>query len=90
VYTAQLYDVTAATVVGSKSFTIVSYSGQLQWTNPAGSYVNGAALGLATNVTTTLRNNAGVLYGVWNADGIKAVTIHSDSGNVVSLGFKPA
>ena len=88
VYTAQLYDVTAATVVGSKSFTIVSYSGQLQWTNPAGSYVNGAALGLATNVTTTLRNNAGVLYGVWNADGIKAVTIHSDSGNVVSLGLQ--
>jgi hypothetical protein len=88
VYTAQLYDVTAATVVGSKSFTIVSYSGQLQWTNPAGSYVNGAPLGVPTNVTTTLRNNAGVLYGVWNADGIKVVTIHSDSGNVVSLGLQ--
>jgi hypothetical protein len=88
VYTAQLYDVTAATVVGSKSFTIVSYSGQLQWTNPAGAYVNGAPLGVPTNVTTTLRNNAGVLYGAWNADGIKAVTIHSDSGNVVSLGLQ--
>ncbi len=88
VYTAQLYDVTAATVVGSKSFTIVSYSGQLQWTNPAGAYVNALPLGAATPVTTTLRNNAGVLYGSWNADGIKAVTIHSDSGNFVSLGLQ--
>ncbi len=86
VYTAQLYDVTAATVVGSKSFTILSYDGQFQWTNPAGAYVNGALLGAPTNVTTTIRNDAGVLYGVWNADGIAAVTIRSDSGNFVSLG----
>jgi hypothetical protein len=86
VYTAQLYDVTAGAVVGSKSFTILSYDGQFQWTNPPGAYVNGAALGLPTNVTTTLRNDAGVLYGNWNADGIAAVTIRSDSGNFVGLG----
>lgn len=88
VYTAQLYDVTAGAVVGSKSFKVLSYSGALQWTSPAGSYVNANAGGLATNVTTTLRNNAGVLYGTWNADGIKAVTIRSDSGNKVTLGLQ--
>lgn len=88
VYTAQLYDVTAGSVVGSKSFTILSYDGQFQWTNPAGAYVNAAALGLPTNVTTTLKNDAGVLYGNWNADSIASVTIRSDSGNFVSLGLQ--
>jgi hypothetical protein len=86
VYTAQLYDTVTASVVGSKSFRIVSYSGQYQWTNPAGSYVNALAAGAATNVTTTLRNDAGVAYGQWNADSISAATIRSDSGNFVSLG----
>ncbi|HEX3466749.1 MAG TPA: hypothetical protein VHT05_01460 [Candidatus Elarobacter sp.] len=85
-YTAQLYDVTAATVVGSKSFTILSYDGAFQWTNPAGAYVNANAAGAATSVTTTLRNDGGVLFGSWNADSIASVTIRSDSGNVVGLG----
>jgi hypothetical protein len=85
VYTAQLYDITAGTVVGSKSFTVVSYASTFQWTNPAGSYVNTLAAGLATPVTATIRNSAGTLYGTWNGDAIKAVTIRSDSGNVVSL-----
>jgi hypothetical protein len=88
IYTAQLYDVTAGTVVGSKSFKVVSYAGAFQWTNPPGSYVNTLAAGAPTNVSTTLRNNAGVLYGNWNADGIKAVTIRSDSANKVSLGLQ--
>lgn len=86
VFTAQLYDVTGATVIGSKSFTIVSYAGQFQWTNPAGAYVNVAPLGAATNVTTTFRNTGGVLYGSWNGDAIKAITITNDSGNQVTLG----
>jgi hypothetical protein len=86
VYTAQLYDVTAASVIGSKSFTILSYAGTFQWTNPAGAYVNVAPLGAATNVTTTFRNGAGVLYGNWNGDGISAITITNDSGAKVTLG----
>ncbi|MDQ6942760.1 MAG: hypothetical protein M3169_09650 [Candidatus Eremiobacteraeota bacterium] len=86
VYTAQLYDVAAGTVVGSKSFTILSYQGSFQWTAPPGAYVNVAPLGAATNVTTTFRNGAGVLYGNWNGDSIKAITITNDSGNQVSLG----
>jgi hypothetical protein len=88
VYTAQLYDVASGAVIGSKSFRIVSYSGQFQWTNPAGAYVNANAGGIATNVTTTLRNDAGSLYGVWNADGIKSITINNDSGNFVNLGLQ--
>jgi hypothetical protein len=86
VYTAQLYDVAAGTVVGSKSFTILSYQGIFQWTAPPGAYVNVAPLGAATNVTTTFRNGAGVLYGNWNGDEIKAITITNDSGNLVTLG----
>ncbi|MBV8749622.1 MAG: hypothetical protein JO103_07895 [Candidatus Eremiobacteraeota bacterium] len=86
VYTAQLYDVTAGTVVGSKSFQVVSYAGTFQWTNPAGSYVNTLAANAATNVTTTLRNSAGTFYGSWNGDGIKAITINNDSGGKVTLG----
>jgi hypothetical protein len=86
VYTAQLYDVTAGAVAGSKSFSIVSYAGTFQWTNPAGAYVNANAGGVATNVTTTLRNTAGVLYGNWNGDGIKAITITQDAGAKVTLG----
>ncbi|HEX3468522.1 MAG TPA: hypothetical protein VHT05_10620 [Candidatus Elarobacter sp.] len=86
VYTAQIYDVTAGTAVGSKSFQVVSYDGTFQWTNPAGSYVNANAGGLATNVTTTLRNDAGTLYGNWTADSIKSITIRSDSGSNVTLG----
>ncbi|MEA2787283.1 MAG: hypothetical protein QOF71_3387 [Candidatus Eremiobacteraeota bacterium] len=86
VYTAQLYDVAAGTVVGSKSFRVVSYSGQFQWTNPAGAYVNANAANLATNVTTTLRNDAGTLYGAWNGDSIKLITINNDTGNFVTLG----
>ena len=88
VYTAQLYDVTAGTVVGSKSFTVVSYGATFQWTNPAGSYVNANAGGAATNVTTTLRNSAGTLYGNWNGDSIKAITINNDSGGLVTLGLQ--
>jgi hypothetical protein len=86
VYTAQLYDVAAGTVVGSKSFRIVSYSGQFQWTNPAGAYVNANAANAPTNVTTTLRNDAGTLYGAWNGDSIKSITINNDSGNFVTMG----
>ena len=88
VYTAQLYDVGTGAVVGSKSFRVMSYSGQFQWTSPAGAYVNANAAGVATNVTTTLRNDAGSLYGVWNADGIKSITINNDTGNFVSLGLQ--
>ncbi|HWT04939.1 MAG TPA: hypothetical protein VN224_04210, partial [Xanthomonadales bacterium] len=86
VFTAQLYDVAANTVVGSKSFSILSYQGSFQWTAPPGAYVNVAALGAPTNVTTTFRNGAGVLYGNWNGDGISAITITNDSGAKVTLG----
>jgi hypothetical protein len=86
VYTAQLYDITAGAVAGSKSFTIVSYAGTFQWTSPPGAYVNANAGGVATNVTMTLRNTAGVLYGNWNGDGIKAITITQDAGAKVTLG----
>ena len=88
VYTAQLYDVTAGAVVGSKSFRVVSYNGQFQWTSPAGSYVNANLANLATNVTTTLSNDAGTLFGAWNADGIKSIQINNDSGNHVTLGLQ--
>jgi hypothetical protein len=88
VYTAQLYDTGTGAVVASKSFRVVSYSGQFQWTSPAGAYVNANAAGVATNVTTTLRNDGGSLYGAWNADGIKSITINNDSGNFVSLGLQ--
>jgi len=86
VYTAQLFDVAANTVVGSKSFSILSYQGSFQWTAPPGAYVNVAPLGAPTNVTTTFRNGAGVLYGNWNGDGITAITITNDSGAKVTLG----
>ncbi|HEY0382216.1 MAG TPA: hypothetical protein VGC72_08455, partial [Candidatus Elarobacter sp.] len=86
VYTAQLYDVTAGAVVGSKSFTVLSYAGQFQWTNPPGAYVNVAALGAATPVTTTFRNTGGILYGNWNGDAVGTITITNDSGNKVTLG----
>jgi hypothetical protein len=85
VYTVQLYDRTAGAVVGSKSFQIVSYAAQFQWTNPAGAYVNAAAANIATNVTTTLRNTAGVQFGNWNGDPITAIKISGDSGGVVTL-----
>jgi hypothetical protein len=85
VYTAQLYDVTAGAVIGSKSFQIVSYAGSLQWTSPAGSYVNANAAGVATPVTTTITNTAGTLYGSWDGDGIKQVTIEQDSTAKVTL-----
>ena len=88
VYTAQLYDTTAGAVVGSKSFTVVSYAGTFQWTNPAGAYVNALAAGAPTPVTATLRNSAGTLFGTWNGDPIKAITIRSDSGNVVQLNLQ--
>ena len=86
VYTAQLYDTTAGTVAGSKSFTLLSYAAQLRWTNPGGTFVN--ANTTATTVTTTLQNTAGVDYGPWNADGVGAITITSDSSNFVSLGLQ--
>ena len=88
VYTAQLYDVTAGTVVGSKSFSVVSYAGTFQWTNPAGSYVNTLAANVATPVTATLRNSGGTFYGNWNGDAIKAITIRSDSANKVTLNLQ--
>ena len=90
VYTAQLYDVTAGAVVGSKSFSIVSYAGTFQWTNPAGSYANALAAGVATPVTATLRNSAGTFYGNWNGDAIKLITIRSDSANTVTLNLQAA
>jgi hypothetical protein len=86
VYTAQLYDTTASTVVASKSFRMLSYAGALRWTTPAGLFVNANVA--ATNVTTTVQNTAGILYGAWNADGIKQITITSDSSNFVSLGLQ--
>jgi hypothetical protein len=86
VYTAQLYDTTAGAVVGSKSFRMLSYAAELQWTSPAGLYVNANLV--ATNVTFQLQNTAGILYGAWNADGIAKITITSDSNNYVSLGLQ--
>ncbi|MBV8299363.1 MAG: hypothetical protein JO083_07455 [Candidatus Eremiobacteraeota bacterium] len=86
VYTAQLYDTTSNAVVGSKSFRMVSYAAALHWTSPAGLFVN--ANTTATNVTTTVQNTAGILYGSWNADGIKQMTITSDSNNFVTLGLQ--
>lgn len=85
VYTAQLYDVSAGAVVGSKSFQVVSYAGSLQWTSPAGAYVNADAASLPTPVTTTITNTGGTLYGSWNGDGLKQVTIEQDSGAKVTL-----
>ncbi len=86
VYTAQLYDTTANAVVGSKSFRMVSYAAALHWTTPAGLFVN--ANTTATNVTTTVQNTAGILYGAWNADGIKQITITSDTNNFLTLGLQ--
>jgi hypothetical protein len=88
VYTAQLYDTTAGLVIGSKSFQIVSYAASYQWTNPAGAYVNAAALGVPTNVTTTVTNTGGTLFGSWNGDGIKQFTIEQDSGAKVTLALQ--
>jgi hypothetical protein len=88
IYTAQLYDTNTSAVVGSKSFTLVSYASTFQWTNPAGSYVNALAASVPTNVTTTMRNTAGTLYGNWNGDPIKQIIINQDSGGFVSLGLQ--
>jgi hypothetical protein len=86
VYTAQLYDTTAGAVVGSKSFRMLSYAAAMHWTTPAGLFVNANVL--ATPVTTTVQNTAGILYGSWNADGIKQITITSDTNNFVTLGLQ--
>jgi hypothetical protein len=86
VYTAQLYDTTAGGVVGSKSFRMLSYAAGLQWTSPAGLYVN--ANTTATNVTTQVQNTAGILYGAWNADGIAKITITSDTNSFVHLALQ--
>jgi hypothetical protein len=86
VYTAQLYDTTTNSVVSSKSFRMVSYAAALHWTSPGGLFVN--ANTTATNVTTTLQNTAGILYGAWNADGISKITITSDASNFVTLGLQ--
>jgi hypothetical protein len=86
VYTAQLYDTTASAVVASKSFRMLSYAAALRWTTPAGLYVNANLV--ATPVTTTVQNTAGILYGAWNADGVKQITITSDSNNYVTLGLQ--
>ena len=88
VYTVQLYDTTTGLVVGSKSFQIVSYAASYQWTNPAGAYVNANALDVATNVTTTVTNTGGTLFGSWNGDGIKQFTIERDSTGDVTLGLQ--
>jgi hypothetical protein len=88
VYTAQLYDTNTSTVVGSKSFTLVSYGSTFQWTNPAGSYVNGNPSGNPTAVTATVRNTAGTLYGNWNGDAIKAITIRNDTAGNVTLALQ--
>jgi hypothetical protein len=86
VYTAQLYDTTAGSVVASKSFRMLSYAAAMHWTTPAGLFVNANVL--ATPVTTTVQNTAGILYGAWNADGIKQITISSDTNNFVTLGLQ--
>ncbi|HEY6237267.1 MAG TPA: hypothetical protein VIW69_19345, partial [Candidatus Elarobacter sp.] len=86
VYTAQLYDTTANAVVASKSFRMLSYNAALRWTTPAGLFVNANVA--ATPVTTTVQNTAGILYGAWNADGVKQITITSDTNNFVSLGLQ--
>jgi len=85
VYTAQLYDTVAKTVVASKSFVILSYDGQFNWTTPAGTEVTANALNLPTNVTATVTNDAGTLFGKQNADGIVNITIERDSNAFVTL-----
>jgi len=86
IYTYQLYDQTANATVASKSFTIVGYNAADRWTTPNAAYATANAAGVATNVTATFTNNAGALFGTWNADGLKEVDIRQDSGAKVTLG----
>src|SRR5271154_2380522 len=61
VMTLQLFDQTAGVVAASKSFYVVAYQAQLQWSSPAGTTITVAAAG--TNVQATVTNSAGTAYG---------------------------
>ncbi|TAM88446.1 hypothetical protein EPN42_09335, partial [bacterium] len=84
VLTAQLYDTTTGTVLGSKSFTILGYQGSLAWTNPATNVLTGTTFGTTAQVTVS--NSAGSQFGAWNADGISGVKLSNDGqGEQLSL-----
>ncbi|MFN2462054.1 MAG: hypothetical protein ABR591_15475, partial [Candidatus Velthaea sp.] len=83
VMTMQLFDRTAGTVLGSKSFVVLAYQALFGWTSPVGQTVTAQPGGSA--VVATVSNTAAGLYGSWNGDGIKQFVIAKDSGNNVAI-----
>ena len=84
VLTAQLYDQTLGTVLGSKSFTLLGYQGGFAWTNPSTNIL--ATLVSGTNAQVTVSNTAGTAFGSWNADGISGVELSNDGkGELLAL-----
>src|SRR5579872_2854030 len=84
VLTAQLYDQTSGTVLGSKSFTILGYQGTFAWTNPSTNVLATPVSGTVAQVTVS--NSAGSAFGPWNADGISGVELQNDGqGEQLSL-----
>lgn len=81
--TAQLSDTTTNTVLGSKSFVVKAYQGQLAWTNPNVSILNAAVAGTTAQVTIT--NTAGTSFAAWNGDGISGITLAPKAGDPETL-----
>ena len=75
VLTAQLYDTTLGTILGSKSFQLLAYSANFTWNGA--SYVN-AAPGTGQTQLVTVTNTGGQNYGTWNGDGINGIIISHD------------
>jgi hypothetical protein len=76
VLTAQLYDRTLGTVIGSKSFQLLGYNAAFTWNGQ--SYVN-AAPGTQVTQTVTIQNTGASDYGAWNGDSIDGVNILPDA-----------
>lgn len=82
IFTAQLFDsALAGSVLGSKSFQILGYSGSLGWS--VGSILNAGTTGTVGTVTIT--NTSGSNFGPWNGDAISGVTIATNPADGESL-----
>ncbi len=83
VLTAQLYDTNTGAILGSKSFTLLGYYAQDNWST-------NAILQAGTTPTTgtvVIKNTGGSNYGSWNGDAISGVTIATIPANGEVLGL---
>ncbi len=83
VLTAQLYDKTSSSVLGSKSFTLLGYFANTAW---SGTTILGANPAPTTG-TIVITNTGGTNFGSWNGDAISGVQIASIPANGESLGL---